>query len=201
VLIARQLAYDLSREFHVLRAPTFYYGVSVQSDQTYAGATSLRKKTLHLALNEILNGWEADGITDIIFITAQRYEPHIEAIAILYPRSTRVRVVQAWDTPVADLLEEQDAPLHADEAETSVMLFLYPELVRMDRARDFDITPKEFRYYLDGRLDPPLLEGAGTIGRPSAANAEKGEKIYRRILDAIRNAIFLVPADADSDSL
>ncbi len=201
VLIARQIAHDLAHEFRVLRAPTFYYGVSVQTEQPYAGTASLQKKTLHLAMNELLTGWEKHGVTEIIFITAQRYEPHVEAIATLYPRRARVRVVQVWDTPIADLLEVQSAPLHADVAETSVMLFLYPELVRMDRAQDFDLAPKLFQRYLDGRLDLPLVEGAGSIGRPSAANAAKGEKIYQRILDTIRNAIFLAPTDADSDSL
>jgi creatinine amidohydrolase len=201
VLIAREIARDLACEFRVLRAPTFYYGVGFQTVQAYAGATSLQKKTLHLALNEILAGWEQNGVTEIIFITAQRYEPHIEAIATLYPKRARVRVVQLWDTPVADLLQEQTGPLHADEAETSVMLFLYPELVRMDRAHDFDLPPKLFQRYLDGRLKVPLLEGAGAIGHPSAASAAKGEAIYRRMLDAVRTAIFLAPPDAESDSL
>jgi creatinine amidohydrolase len=199
-LIARSIARDLSREFHVLRAPTFYYGVSAETNLAYAGATSLKKKTLHLALNEILTAWEGQGVTELIIITAQRYEPHIEAIATLYPRRARVRVVQVWDTPIADLLEVQHAPLHADEAETSVMLFLYPELVRMDRSHDFEMSPKHFQRYLEGRLDLPGI-GAGTIGRPSTASAEKGERIYRRMLDSIRQAIFLRPSDSDSDSL
>jgi creatinine amidohydrolase len=201
VLIARQIARDLSREFQILRAPTFYYGVDARTDQVYAGTTSLRPKTLHLALNEMIGGWESYGITEILIITAHRYEPHIQAIATLYPRRARVRVVQVWDIPVDDLLERQEMALHADEAETSVMLFLYPQLVRMDLARDLELPPDLFRRYLEGRLSVPLLEGAGSIGNPTAATADKGERIYRRMLDAIRHAIFLAPTDAESDSL
>lgn len=201
VLIARSVALDLSRKFRVLRAPTFYYGTNPPVGDSYAGTSSITNKTLHLALNELLAHWEDNGISEFIFITAHRYEPHVEAIAALVPRRARVRVVQVWDTPVDDLLDEQRAPLHADEAETSVMLYLYPELVRMDRVHDFDITPKQFQRYLDGRLKKPLVEGAGAIGRPSAATAEKGREIYRRILQSIGDAIFLTPADTDSDSL
>lgn len=201
VLIARQIARDLAREFHVLRAPTFYYGVNARSEERYAGTTSLQKKTLHLALNELIRGWEDHGIAEILIITAHRYEPHVQAIATLYPRTARVRVVQVWDIPVDDLLERQSMALHADEAETSLMLFLYPELVRMDLAHDFMISPKDFKRYLEGRLDDSLLEGAGSIGYPSAATAAKGEEIYRRMLAAIRQAIFLAPPDTESDSL
>jgi creatinine amidohydrolase len=201
VLIARQIARDLAREFHVLRAPTFYYGVNAPTEEAFAGATSLRKKTLHLALNELLSGWEDHGVTELIIITAHRFEPHVQAIATLYPRSARVRVVQVWDIPVDDLLERQTMALHADEAETSLMLFLYPELVRMDHARDFTLPPKLFQRFLEGRLHVPLLQGGGTIGYPSAATALKGERIYHRMLDAIRNALFLAPADTESDSL
>lgn len=201
VLIARSIALDLSREFRVLRAPTFYYGTNPPVGKSYAGTSSITNKTLHLALNELLAQWEECGIGEFIFITAHRYEPHIEAIAALSPRCARVRVVQVWDTPIDDLLDEQDAPLHADEAETSVMLYLYPELVRMDRVHDCEVTPKQFRRYLDGRLKKPLVEGAGSFGIPSAASAEKGREIYRRFLNAIGDAIFRQPADAESDSL
>lgn len=201
VLISRKIALDLSREFRVLRAPTFYYGTNPPAGERYAGTASIKNKTLQIALNELLTGWEESGVGEFVLITAHRYEPHIEAIATLLPRRARVRVVQVWDTNITDLLDEQNAPLHADEAETSVMLFLYPELVRMDRAHDFDLAPKQFRRYLDGRLKGPLVEGAGTIGRPSAASAEKGEEIYLRILQTIGDAIFLTPADAESDSL
>lgn len=200
IILARKIALDLSNEFRVLRAPTFSYGVTARTKETYAGTASLQKKTLHRALNELLISWEEAGIEELIIINAHRYEPHIEAIATLYPTSARVRVVQIWDTPVADLLEEQTAPLHADEAETSVMLFLYPELVRMDRVHDQDLAPKQFRRFLYGQGNVPLLAGAGTIGRPSAANADKGERIYQRILDAIHNAIFIAPLETEADS-
>lgn len=202
VLIARRLALDLSTEFRVLRAPTFYYGVSIETKELYAGTTTLRQKTFHLALNDILAGWETHGVEELILITAHRYEPHIQAIATLYPTGATIRVVQAWDAPIDDLLEVQETALRAGEAETSVLLHLYPDLVRLERATDHPIEMKEFQRYLDGRSDPPLIEaGGGTIGWPSAASAEKGAAIYSRILDSIRRSIFLEPRDSYSDSL
>ncbi|HEX6940717.1 MAG TPA: creatininase family protein [Longimicrobiales bacterium] len=201
VLIARRVAVDLSREFGVLRAPTFHYGVNVAAERAFAGTASLTPKTLHRALNELLGSWEDHGVTEFIVITAHRHEPHLDALATLLTHRARVRVIEIWDTDVSALLEEQEAPLHADEAETSVMLFLYPELVRMDRARDFALPPDAFRRYLRGGLPVPPPGSAGTIGFPTAATAAKGERIYHAILAAVRRAVFLEPGRFETDTL
>lgn len=201
VLIARRLAVDLSLEFGVLRAPTFHYGVNVQSDRTFAGTASLGQKSLHRALNELLVCWEEQGVTEFIVITCHRHEPHLEALASLVTGSSRVRLVEAWGVDISDLLERQQGPLHAGEAETSVMLHLYPDLVRMDRARDSEVSRVEFKKYLHGGLPVPPGGGSGVVGIPTAATPQKGERIYRRILDAIRRAVFLRPTDTDSDTI
>jgi creatinine amidohydrolase len=201
VLIARQLAVDLSREFHVLRAPTFNFGVNVHTERAFAGTTSFGKKTLHRALNELLAGWEEHGVAEFILITCHRHEPHLEALATLVTGEARIRLVDAWSVGIADLLERQQGPLHAGEAETAVMLHLYPDLVRMDRARDYDVPHLEFKKYLHGGLPVPPGGGSGVVGFPTAATPEKGKLIYERIRDAIRRAVFLAPEDAESDSI
>jgi creatinine amidohydrolase len=200
VLVARQLALDVSREFGVLRAPTLYYGVNVASERAYAGTASLRPKTLHRAVNELLEAWEAHGIKEFIIITAHRHEPHLDALATLITARARVRVASIWDVPIADLLDTQPGPLHGCEAETSVMAFLYPELVRMDRARDFDLPQEQFERYIRGRLPAPPPGGAGVVGHPTAATAAKGETIYRRMLEAVRTAVFRTAAQ-ESDTI
>lgn len=202
VLIARRIAVDLSREFGILRAPTIYYGVNVGTARAYAGTATLRHKTLHRSLNELLASWEDHGITEFILFTAHRHEPHLDALATLLTRRAVVRVVSVWDVDVSDLLDGQPGPLHGCEAETSVMLYLYPDLVRMERARDFELTSKQFKRYLKGKLPVPPPGGAGVVGRPTLATDEKGEAIYRRIIGAIRQAVFLpAPDEKDSDTV
>jgi creatinine amidohydrolase len=201
VLIARRLAVDLSNEFNVLRAPTIYYGVNVKGAQNYAGTATLRQKTLHRSINELLATWEIHGLTEFIVITAHRHEPHLDALATLITRRARLRVVSVWDVDITDLLETQPGPLHADEAETSLMLFLHPENVKMDRAKDFELTDAQFKRYLKGQLVVPPAGGGGVVGHPSAATAAKGESIYKRMLHVIGDAVFVAPADAESDTI
>lgn len=190
VLISRRFAVDLSREFDILRAPTINYGVNVKTERAFAGTASLTAKTLHRSLNELLDAWEGHGVREFILITAHRHEPHMDALATLFTNKARVRVVQVWDVDVSDLLDKQDAILHAGEAETSLMLHLYPELVQMDRARDFELSPEEFRRYMRGQLPTPPAGSAGVVGWPRSATAEKGAAIYDRIMNAIRGAVF-----------
>jgi creatinine amidohydrolase len=201
VLIARRVAVDLSREFNVLRAPTIYYGVNVPGAAEYAGTTTLRQKTLHRSLNELLAGWERHGLSEFVVITAHRHEPHLDALATLLTRSARVRVVSVWDVDISDLLDVQPGPFHAGEAETSLMLYLYPEVVRMDRARDFELNDELFRKYMKGKLPSAPSGGSGIVGHPTAATAQKGESIYKRILHIIGDNVFLAPKDAESDTI
>jgi creatinine amidohydrolase len=195
VLIARRFAVDLSLEFGVLRAPTMYYGVNVRSERDYAGTATLRQKTLHRVMNELLSAWELDGVREFIIVTAHRHEPHLDALATLITAEARVRVVSLWEVEIADLLDMQPGHLHACEAETSLMLYLYPELVRFDRARDFQLPEEQFERYIRGQLPAPPPGGAGVVGFPTSATAGKGEKIYRRIRVAVRRAVFQVESD------
>lgn len=200
VLIARRVALDLSVRVGVLRAPTMYYGVNVVSEREYAGTATLRQKTLHRVLNELLASWEEQGVGEFIIITAHRHEPHLDALATLITGGARVRVVSVWDVDIADLLETQPGPLHGCEAETSVMLYLYPDLVRMDRARDFELPPDQFDRYIRDQLPRLPPGGAGIVGNPTAATADRGERIYRRLLDAVRRAVFQTAED-ESDTV
>ena len=201
VLIARRVALDISEEFDILRAPTFSYGVNVEAEHAFAGTASLSSKVLHRALNELLESWERHGVEEFVLITAHRHEPHQAALAALATERARVRVIQVWDVPIHDLLDAQKVPLHGGEAETSVMLHLYPELVSMERARDFDVTPAVFRRYLRGAMSRPPEGSAGSIGHPSAASAEKGAVIYRRIISAIRNGVFIRERKPETDTI
>jgi creatinine amidohydrolase len=201
ILIARRVAIDLSEEFSVLRAPTVPYGVNVDAERAFAGTASMRRKTLHRVLNELLGHWEGHGVREFILITAHRHEPHLDALATLFSATARLRVVQVWDVALGDLLEEQRMPLHGGEAETSVMLHLYPEHVRMERARDVDLTEARFRSYLRGELSVPPAGSPGSVGRPSAANESKGSAIYARVLAAIRGAVFLDPGEDETDTV
>lgn len=187
-----RLADDLSAQFGVLRAPTLEYGVNVEAEREAAGNASVRKKTLHRMLNDLLDSWEESGVTEFILLTGHGHDPHQEALATVITSKARVRVVDVLALDVADLLEGQETPMHGDEVDTSLMLFLAPHLVRMDLAQDYMMSREEVRRYRRGWLRVPK-GSPGSIGRPTLGTAEKGQQLYQRIRSRVGDRIFLAP--------
>lgn len=194
-LIAERIAHDLSVEFSVLVAPTLAYGVNVETEAGYSGTASFRRKTLHRALNDILASWEGHGFEEFILITTHGHDPHLDAVTTVVTEHARARILDLHSVDVSGLLERQEHPEHAGEAETSLMMYLSPERVREEEIEDYPLDPKELRRYLRGRMPVPPDGCEGAIGYPSAATAEKGERIYRYILDKIRERVFLESED------
>lgn len=108
-------------------------------------------------------------------------------------------LVVSWDdleTPEIDALAEQSAGGHADEIETSINLFLQPELVSTDLPpADYgDTYRKDYPGYKPGLFsrdpDDPAYSETGYFGDPSLASAEKGEAalaaMTRQWLKALR---------------
>lgn len=188
-LIAARVARAISDELGILRAPPIPYGVNVPSGRRFPGTASLRRKTLHRLINELLEGWEDQGVREFVLITAHRYTPHLDALLMAFTSEATVRVIDLYAIEVADLLVRPPDPQHAGEIETALMLYLYPELVRADRIADFPLAPASVRKYMRGRLATPPPAWQGAIGHPGAARAETGRRIYERFLETIRAAL------------
>lgn len=195
-IIVERLADDLSAEFGVLRAPTLEYGVNVVTERLFAGNASLRRKTLHRALNDLVDTWESSGIREFILLTAHEHDPHLEALSTITTSGARVRLIDMFGMKFSDLLEGQTEPMHGDEVDTSLMLYIAPELVDMALAQEYMMSREELRRYRRGWLRIPEVS-PGSIGRPRLATADKGQRIYERIHSRVRERIFLsVPVES-----
>ncbi|HXT47745.1 MAG TPA: creatininase family protein [Gemmatimonadaceae bacterium] len=192
-IIAERLCDDLSAAYGVLCAPTVEYGVNVDTAREAPGNSCVRRKTLHRFLNDLLASWEAGGVKEFILITAHDHDPHQDALSTVITREARVRVVDLYAIRLDDLLEGQSEHMHGDEADTSLMLHLAPELVRMEWAQDSMVSHETLRRYRRGHLRVPR-ESAGSIGRPTLATAAKGRAMYERIRQRVSERIFLTPA-------
>ena len=166
-IIVEHLADDLSSDLRILRAPTVEYGVNAERESIAPGNATLRRKSLLRALNDLTDTWEAGGVCEFLGQVLDGIE-------------------------VADLTKSGLGPLHGDEVDTSLLLYLAPELVRMDLAEDYIIAPGSNRRYRRSALRVPSAT-AGSLGRPSLASAEVGEAIYTRIRGKIRERVLIAP--------
>ena len=151
-LVIERLADDLSAEFHVLRAPTVEYGVNVATDRTFAGNAAVRRKTLHRMLNDLVDSWESGGVREFILLTAHDGDSHLEALETVITSTARVRAVNVYGLDFRDLLEGQVEPIHGDELDTSLLLYVAPQCVQMSLAQDYMLSDQALRRYRHGWL-------------------------------------------------
>ena len=192
-VLVERLAADLSREFGVLRAPTVHYGVNFPAEKDVPGTATLRAKTLHRALNELVSTWGCQGFDEFVVLTAHPYSAHGEALATVRASGARVRVVEVLSVDLSQFLEGGGGREHAGEALTSLLLHLRPEAVRMEEARDYALPDALRPRFATGRL-LRLPEGCpGVVGQPTLATAAKGGRMYEHILQKIRHKVFIAP--------
>ncbi|MFT3802389.1 MAG: creatininase family protein [Burkholderiaceae bacterium] len=88
--------------------------------------------------------------------------------------------------------------LHGGEVETSLMLHLHPELVRREACADFHALPARLaaRHRWLG-VEKPVgfgwmsqdLHAAGASGNAAAADARRGEALYRHLVTVLRELV------------
>jgi creatinine amidohydrolase len=182
---------DLSADLRILRAPTVEYGVMTPHEQREHAGVGVRRKTLLRLLNDLIERFEDAGIKEFVLITAHGHEGHVEALSTVISRGARVQAVDVLGIRFPELRDERGA-LHGDEADTSLMLYLFPHLVEMSRAEDFGVRRTPSRANLTIPRDSP-----GSVGLPSLASAATGEAIYRRIKRLVRDRVLNAPPDPD----
>ena len=188
ILVAERVVTEVSKHMKILRAPTFGYGV-IQAGGPFSGASGLGRKTFHRAINEMLAGWEECGVDEIILVTAHRYEPHLEAMLMALSSESVTTVYDLFQIDVTDLLEGHPEMEHAGELETSLLLYLAPDRVRLSEATDYVLERRTLQKYMRGRMPTPPAASRGTVGRPGLASPEKGAAVFARYVATLSNTL------------
>jgi creatinine amidohydrolase len=187
-IIVDRLADDLSERFGIARAPTVEYGVHATT-RPFPGGATLRRRTLHRVMNELIESWEEGaGVREFFIITAQSGEAHLEALSAIRTDEATVQVVDIFSINFGNLLE-RPAPIHGGELDTSLLLFLAPNLVRMELAQDFELSASLLARYRPGHTRRLPRGSPGSVGYPSLASAQKGERLYRFILERVSSCL------------
>lgn len=191
-LIAQELARAVGERTGILVAPLLSYGVCKHT-APYPGTISVSFEALRKFVESFLEDLWAKGFKRFYLLTGHAGLAHRvalrEACEALVKLGAEAYVIVPYEVGLEGLLDSKlefkGYPVgHADEVETSLMLYLRPELVEMERA--VDEMPKR------GVLEGPVLEKptkSGVFGRPSLASREKGEKIFSRMVEKIAGFI------------
>ncbi|HET9772647.1 MAG TPA: mycofactocin biosynthesis peptidyl-dipeptidase MftE [Acidimicrobiia bacterium] len=151
----------------VLVAPVLPYG-SAGEHAAFAGTLSIGSGALEMVLVEM--GRSADAFAGVVFVSGHggNAEPLAAAVATLRAEG---RNVLAW----APRVSGGDA--HAGRTETSLLLALAPESVRLAAAEPGDRRPLGSVMGELRRGGVAAVSANGVLGDPTGATAEEGERL------------------------
>ena len=186
--------------------PSPMYGSHPYHHWGVQGTIPLRFETHTALIEDIVRGASVAGFNKFILLSAHgQVSSTIVAVHKLGIEGQFVLSLHWYDF-LRDNQEILDDPMwHADEAETSVALYLYPQFVDMSKAEAGHSTglidpkwkiapgvmPKAGQmYHFEGTFAKPekleMLEGGnGVVGDPTKATLEKGEIIVTRLVDHV----------------
>ncbi len=185
--IARALTDGLAaRVAGVLAAPALAYGASGEH-AGFPGTLSLGSRVLALALVELTRSADATA-SGVVFVNGHGGNASALREAVTLLRSEGRRVL-AW-APRSALaarvgVPSGDTDLHAGRVETSLMLHLASDLVRLDRAV---AGPSPTLAELVRRGVRPLSP-SGVLGDPSGASPAEGALIFHAYVDDLVAAV------------
>jgi creatinine amidohydrolase/Fe(II)-dependent formamide hydrolase-like protein len=140
-------------------------------------------------MNELIESWEEGaGVREFFIITAQSSEGHLEALSAIRTDEATVQVVDIFSLDFSELLD-RPSPVQGGELDTSLLLFLAPHLVRMDLAQDFELSPSMLSHYRPGQTRRLPQGSPGSVGFPTLASAQKGERLYTFILERVSKCL------------
>ncbi|MDJ0556993.1 MAG: creatininase family protein [Microcoleaceae cyanobacterium MO_207.B10] len=177
--------------------PTQYYGKS-NEHWHFPGTITLTAQTLMAVLIEMAESIYRAGFRKLVFLNAHGGQPQVIEIVArdLHQKYQDFLVFPffAWRVPNASgellSLKEVELGIHAGDAETSVMLSMLPDVVRMERA----VTeypqglPEDSMLSMEGRLPfawlTRELTRSGVLGDGKAGTKEKGDRILESVTDS-----------------
>jgi creatinine amidohydrolase len=179
--IARAVALELSRRKGVLVAPIIWYGVC-NTTRVFPGTVSANFDSFKAYISDILSNLKAGGFRKIFVISGHLGGSHVSALKeASRSQGTEILFLDLRNVDSKDVLETM--PFHAGEGETSLMLHLHPEKVDMSKAVDENIEFEGFSMAASVKLTR-----SGVWGSATKATADKGRKLFSRIIETFEPA-------------
>lgn len=192
-LSAEAVAHGASAKTGIPVLPSLAYGCSLGHSPKWPGTISLRPESLSKLVLEIAEWLDTAGFDRLLLLNGHvtNWAPlrcGLENIRHTFP-NMRVALRSIWDVSDAAhrRYHEDAANFHANCAETSLMLALHPELVRMERA--VDEPDRSAGCFFSYRVNEESVHGV--VGMPSAAEADAGRTLLDLCVDELAQQLKL----------
>ena len=187
-LIAESVCWYASAKTNVPVLPALTYTVSVGHTTKWPGTFSLAHETFIASLRQIAawsaaTGWKRLLLINSHFGNDASMRVAVDQIRLAHLGSLQIAGKNTFNlsTSIRNYFIGDAEDLHANQAETDLLLFLAPELVRVEKMQDDpDRTAERLFSY-------PVAQTSlnGVTGSPSQATVKQGERLFREIGDTL----------------
>jgi creatinine amidohydrolase len=190
--LGEEIGRRLADHLNALLAPTVSFGCS-QHHLAFAGTISLTEETFKRVVLDIVDSLSRHGFRRILLLPSHggNFQPLAEAVKNIKPtKGTQILaftdlpalVTEAFKSSKSFGVGEAQSGIHSGEWETSLMLWLRPEQVKMDRAKKGFVG--ELSEILSKIFDGiETLDPNGVLGDPRPASAEAGKQYMQDIIN------------------
>ncbi len=183
-----ELAKLLVKEVEAFLAPPIYYGLC-RSTRGLPGTISIRGETLKHILLDIFSEFYAFGLKKFILLSGHAGGTHNSYLVdaceefLNHHREAKFFVANICDILKQALQELKIPPndSHAGEWETSLIMYLKPELIKGSAREDYPRFPKH--WVVANKKD---YWSSGIWGNPTLATPEKGKILTQRFLSSLK---------------
>ena len=172
-------------------APIVHYGVCTTT-RGHPGTISISSETLRRLSTDLVIEAYKKGMRNFLLISGHGGSLHMSALKesaeklVEKLKDIRIAVFSPYDVLWKELSEIAETPndSHAGELETSMVLYLAPELVKGRAPEEYPKIPKPFIV-----RDKMKYWRGGVWGDPQKATAEKGKKAIELMVNKITEII------------
>jgi creatinine amidohydrolase len=185
-VIASMLSRELASAYTLLQLPPVTISCS-HEHSAWPGTVSISPSTLHSMIDDIYRSIANAGLTSLVIVNCHGGNYSLANVVqegnaygkkmALFPSG------RDWADArqSAGLATSNHEDMHAGELETSILLHIYPELVR-DGYHQTDWVADDRRHLLTTGMGEYTQNGV--IGRPSLASAEKGKAVLASLVES-----------------
>lgn len=184
-IIAEYIAKQICERTNSLLMPTINYG-QIWSAKKFPATFSIKHETLKTFIKEIVISLKKDGAKTILLFTGHNGNTEtLKQVArdlkdefgwsdILYSSATFPKSIKKIDAKNTGIQ-------HASALETSMMLYINKDLVKLDKAKEeYPTFPK---YYNNRALEWSEFIKVGSFGNPRLADYKTGEELVEGIIN------------------
>jgi creatinine amidohydrolase len=200
-MLATYVAEAAAVRADALVLPELAYGCSLGHTDRWPGTLSLHPTTMIGLLLEVGEWAYRSGFRKLVIVNGHATNGPPAQSALLQLRhehpDLRCRFVSIFDlSPQSAARYRSDVPdFHANEAETSMLLYLDPDHVLLERAVD----EPDRTIGRELMLPMPAVTASGVVGTPSLGDAAQGQALLDELVDELAQLLRTAATEADPD--